>query len=338
MKRLCLPVLLLILTSGAFAQNYKVSGSIPISGPGGWDYLNTDSDARRLYVSHGGEVVVIDLDSKKPIGKLAGMVSIHGIIIAKDLNIGFVSDGGKNEVVTFDPATLTIKTHIETVANPNSMAYDKAMGRLFVGHKPSKSMTIIKAATGEIEGRIQFDGIPEFPVSDGSGSIFVNIDDKSEIVRIDAKTIQINAHWPLAPCEGPSGLALDSAKRRLFAACDNKLMAVVDADSGKVVATVPIGGRPDAAKFDPVSHMAFSSNGDGTLTVVADLGNDHYNVVQNLATETGARTMAVDETTHTLYLSDARFGPPASPTPENPHPSTRPTIVPDTFHVIVVNP
>jgi hypothetical protein len=313
MQRLHLPVLLLILASNAFAQNYKVSGSIPISGPGGWDYLNADSDARRLYVSHGGEVVVIDLDSKKPIGKLTGMGSIHGIIIAEDLNVGFVSDGGKNEVITFDPATLAIKGRIETVANPNSMAYDKSTGRLFVGHKPSKSMTVIKAATGEIEGRIQFDGVPEFPVSDGNGSVFVNIDDKSEIVRIDAKRMQVNDHWPLTPCEGPSGLAYDSQEKRLFAACSNKLMAVVNADTGKVVTTVPIGGRPDAATFDPGTRLAFSSNGDGTVTVVSSKVSDKYTVAQNVSTEVGARTMALDQKTHTLFLSDAKVGPPSSP-------------------------
>jgi hypothetical protein len=338
MQRLFLPVLLLILASNAFAQNYKVSGSIPISGPGAWDYLNADSEARRLYVSHGGDVVVIDLDSKKPIGKLTGMGFIHGIIIAEDLSVGFVSDGGNNEVVRFDPATLAIKGRIGTVANPNSMAYDKSTGRLFVGHQPSKSMTVIKAATGVIEGSIQFDGEPEFPVSDGNGSVFVNIDDKSEIVRIDAKRMQVNAHWPLRPCEGPSGLAFDSQEMRLFAVCSNKLMAVVNADTGKVVTTVPIGSRPDAATFDPGTRLAFSSNGDGTVTVVNSKGNDQYHVLRNVPTEVGARTMALDQRTHVLFLSGAKFWPPLAPTPENPHPSAWPTVVPDTFHIIVVNP
>jgi hypothetical protein len=338
LNKLLFLVLLPMLAVENIAQTYHVSGTIQLGGSGAWDYLSADAQARRLYVSHSGEVIVLDLDSGKRVGELSGFGFIHGIVIVKKLNTGFLSDGQKNEVISFDPASLAIKGRIKTAANPNSMVYDEVTRRLFVGHKPSRSMTVINPTTMAIDATIQLDGIPEFPVSDQAGSIFVNIDDKSEITEIDAKTLKIKAHWPLSPCQSPSGLALDRAKRRLFAACDNKLMAIVNADSGKVVATVPIGGEPDAARFDPVAHLAFSSNGDGTLTVIADGGNDQYKIAQTVATEAGARTMALDEKTHTIYLSTAQLGPPPGPTPENPNPPKHPTAVAGSFKLVIASP
>ena len=337
-KLLAVSLLSLVIGLAAFAQGYKVTASIPLGGNGAWDYLRADADARRLYVSHSTEVVVLDLDTRKEIGRLTGFGFIHGIVIVKDLHMGFLSDGQKNEVVTFDPTTLTIKDRIKTLANPNSMAFDESTGLLYVGHKPSRSMTVIRAATLKIEGQVQLDGIPEFPVSDGNGSIFVNIDDKSEIARIDEKSMTVTAHWPLGPCKSPSGLALDEGRRRLFAACDNKLMAIVNADTGKVVTTLPSGDGPDAAGFDSGTGLAFSSNGDGTLTVVAERGDDHYTVVQNLITEKGARTMTLDTRTHTVFMSAAKLGPPPAPTAQNPTPPKHPTAVAGSFHVLVATP
>ncbi len=231
--------LLYLQCSVGLAQQYKVNPSIPLGGNGAWDYLRADSEARRLYVSHSSEVVVLDMDSKKRVGQLTGFGFVHGIVIVRSLNRGFLSDGQKNEVVTFDPETLQIKDRIKTVANPNSMAYDAVTGRLFVGHKPSKSVTAINAATGKIEGRIEVPGIPEFPATDGRSGLFVNIEDKNEMIRIDTKTLKIVAHYPLAPCTGPGGLAIDLQRHRLFAACDNKIMAVVNSDTGAVVASLP---------------------------------------------------------------------------------------------------
>jgi uncharacterized protein YjiK len=276
--------LALIAGSAVFSQEYKVTQTIPLGGNGAWDYLRADAESRRLYVSHSGEVVVLDLDTQQVLGKLTGFGFIHGIVIVKELKTGFLSDGQKNEVISFDPATLTIKNRIKTLANPNSMVYDLSSGRLFVGHKPSKSVTVIRASSGEIEKIIPLGGVPEFPVSDGADSIFVNINDQSEIIRIDAKSMTVTARWPLNPCQSPSGLAFDKRKNRLFTACENKMMAVVDADTGKVITTLPIGAGPDAAAFDPERRLAFSSNGDGTLTVVAERG-DGYAVVQSLRTE-----------------------------------------------------
>lgn len=327
-----------LLPIGASAQQYAVAGSIPLGGQGAWDYLRADSDARRLYVSHSSEVVVLDLDSKQVVGKLTGFGFVHGIVIVKSLNTGFLSDGQKNEVVTFDSKTLQIKDRIKTVANPNSMAYDTVTGKLFVGHKPSKSISAINAATGKIVGRIELPGIPEFPATDGRSSLFVNIEDKNEMVRIDTKTLKITAHYPLSPCTGPGGLAIDLQRHRLFAACGNQTMAVVNSDTGAVVASLPIGDGPDAAGFDPGTRLAFSSNGGGNLTVITEEGEDRYRVIQTVVTEPGARTMALDEATHTIFLSTAKLGAPPAPTAENPHPPNHPTAIAGSFKLVVVSP
>jgi hypothetical protein len=324
-----------LLAASAFAQSYKLTQPIPLGGDGAWDYLKADVEARRLYVSHSGEVVVLDLDSRKRLGTLSGFGFIHGILVVEKLNTGFLTDGHKNEVVTFDPKTLTITGRLKTAANPNSMVYDETTGRIFVGHKPSKSMTVIDTATVKIVGNIQLGGIPEFPVSDGAGNIYINIDDTSEIVQVDSATLKVKAHWPLTPCKSPSGLAIDTKAHRLFAACDNKLLAVVNADTGRLVSTLPIGDEPDAAAFDPGTGTIFSSNGDGTLTIIKSIGNDRYKVVQNLTTEKGARTMAFDSKTGAVYLSTAKLGPPPAPTPQNPNPPRHPTAIAGSFKVLV---
>jgi hypothetical protein len=320
-----------------FAQQYAVSGTIALSGSGAWDYLAADSDGRRLYVSHTGEVNVVDLDSGKPVGTISGFGYVHGILVVRP-TLGFISDGLKNEVAVFDPKTLRIKQKIAIEAEANSLAYDAETERLFVGERPLKSLAVLSAATMKVEGSIALDGTPRYQAADGKGSIYVILDDRSEMLRIDAKTMQVENRWPMAPCRGPVGLAYAAAMRRLFAPCGNRMMAVVDADSGKVVATPAIGGRPDATAYDGVRRLAFSSNEDGTLTIVADRGGDRYEVVQNVETEKGARTMALDERTHAAYLSGAQLGPPPVATPENPKPTGHPTSLPGTFHVIVVKP
>jgi DNA-binding beta-propeller fold protein YncE len=327
----------LAVSSAAFAQSYRVIGSIKIGGIGGWDYLTADSENRKLYVSHGTEVVVIDLDSEKPAGHISGMARIHGIAIANDLGSGFISDGGKNQVVVFDLKSLEVKNKVDAGTNPDGIVYDPASQRVFAFNGRSQDATAINASAGTVAGTIKLGGKPEFPVSDGQGSVYANIEDKSEIVRIDSKSLEVRARWPLSPCESPSGLAIDTNNRRLFAVCDNKLMAVVDADSGKVIATPPIGEGPDAAAFDPGKKLAFSSNGEsGTLTVVREAGKDQDSVAQTVTTAEGARTMALDEKTHKIYLSTASFGPAPAPSASNPHP--RPSILPDSFKLLIVAP
>jgi DNA-binding beta-propeller fold protein YncE len=321
--------------SAAQAPGYKSAGSIQIGGTGGWDYLTADAANRRLYVSHAGQVEVIDLDSGKPVGKITGMTGIHGIALANDLGVGFISDGRANQVVEFSLANLAVQKTIKAGTNPDGIVYDSFSKRVFAFNGRSQDATVIDAAGGTLAGTVKLDGKPEFPVSDGTGSIFVNIEDKSEIAKINSKTLVVEATWPLAPCESPSGLAMDKANHRLFSVCDNKLMAITDADSGKVVATPAIGEGPDAAAYDPETHLAFSSNGEsGTLTVIRAMGKTRYSVVETVETARGARTMALDGKTHKLYLSTAHFGPAPAPSGANQHP--RPAILPGTFQVLVL--
>ena len=336
-----LPIVLCLFMVGMSvalsAQQYKVTNRVSFPGEEGWDYLFADSATRTLYVSHGDEVQVIDLDSQKPIARITGLNRVHGVAIAGDLNRGFISDGGANLVVIFDTKSRAELQRVKTGTNPDGIVYDAPSKRVFAFNGRSQDVTVIDAATGNIAGTIALGGKPEFPVSDGKGTLYVNIEDRSEIVVINPATLHVEKRWPLAPCEEPSGLAMDTASRRLFSVCSNQKMAVVDADSGKIVTTVPIGNGPDAVVYDAGKKQVFSSNGqDGTVTVVREESADRYSVVETDATERSARTMALDDKTHNLYLSAAQFGPPPAATPDNPRP--RPKIVAGSFHVLVVSP
>jgi YVTN family beta-propeller protein len=326
---------LALALSAAGAPSYKVVKTIPIPGAGGWDYLYADSPNRRLYVSHGTEVDVLNLDTGTIVGKVPNTNGVHGIAVADELNRGFISDGRDNQVTIFDLKTLSVISNVKAGTNPDGIVYDPYSKRVFAFNGRSHDMTAIDAQTGQLAGTLALGGKPEFPATDEDGNVFVNIEDKSELVRFDPKTLQIKSRWTLAPCQSPSGLAIDTAHHRLFPVCDNKIMAVVDADSGKVITTVPTGEGTDAAAFDPGAKLVFSSNGgDGTLTVISQESADKYVVAQNVQTRRGARTMALDLKTHTVYLSDADFGERPAPTAENPHP--RPQIVPGTFKLLVV--
>ena len=329
------PGLFLFLITVAYAVQipvYKIADPISLGGSGGWDYLHADSANRRLYVSHSGQVEVVDLDSQKPIGTIFGMTGVHGIAIANDLGEGFISDGRANEVVEFTLANLEVKRKIKAGENPDGIVYDSVSKRVFAFNGRSHDATVIDAADGTLAGTVKLDGKPEFPASDGAGSVFVNIEDKSELIKIDSRTLAIKAVWPLAPCESPSGLAIDTANRRLFSVCDNERMAITDADSGKVVAAPAIGEGPAAAAFDPALHLAFSSNGkSGTISIIRAEGKDKYSVAGTVETAKGARTMALDSGAHKLYLSIADFGsPPAA--------GKRPTVLPGTFRLLVLTP
>jgi len=318
------------------AQQYKVTGRIPLAGEGGWDYLFVDSPNGRLYVSHGTEVDVVDLASEKPIAKIAGMNRIHGIAVADDLNRGYISDGGDDVIVIFDLKSQSVLQKVPAGKNPDGILYDPYSRRIFAFNGRSKDATAIDAASGKVAGTVALDGKPEFPVSDEKGNVYVNIEDKSEIAQLDPKALKVKNTWPLSPCEEPSGLAIDVASRRLFSVCSNKRMAVVNADTGQVITTVAIGEGPDAAAYDPGSKLIFSSNGEGTLTVVKEDTGDKYTVLSNLPTERSARTMALDLKTHKIYLSAAQMGPAPEATADNPRP--RPKMVAGTFHVLVVSP
>lgn len=333
-----LTILLLVgISIASTAQQYKVTNRIPFPGEQGWDYLFADSATRHLYVSHGNEVEIVDLDSQKPIGKITGLNRVHGIAIADDLHRGFISDGGANEVVVFDTKSNAEIQRVKTGTNPDGILYDASSNRVFAFNGRSQDATVIDAATAKPLGNIPLGGKPEFPVSDGRGNLYVNIEDKSEIVKINPSTMEVVKRWPLTPCEEPSGLAMDTSSKRLFSVCSNQKMAIVDADFGKVVSTVPIGNGPDAVAFDPGKNLIFASNGeDGSLTVVKQEGADKYAVVETVKTERSARTLALDNKTHNLFLSVAEFGATPGATPENPHP--RPKIVSGSFHVLVVSP
>jgi YVTN family beta-propeller protein len=320
----------------ANAQQYAISGRIPIEGDGGWDYLFADTVNGQLYVSHGTEVDVVDLASQKPIEKITGMKRIHGIAVANDLQRGFISDGGDDAVVVFDLRSRAVLQKVPAGKNPDGILYDPDSKRVFAFNGRSNDVTAIDAASGKVVGTIALDGKPEFPVSDGRGNIYANIEDKSEIVRLDPEALKLVKTSPLAPCEEPSGLAIDVEARRLFSVCSNNKMAIVNADSGQVVATVAIGDGPDAAAYDPGSKLVFSSNGGGTLTVVKQDSPDKYRVLDNMPTERSARTMALDTSSHKIYLSAAQLGAAPPATTDNPHP--RPSIVPGSFHVLVVSP
>jgi DNA-binding beta-propeller fold protein YncE len=320
--------------SGMYAQGYKVKGSIAIGGSGGWDYLAADAPNRKLYVSHGMQVEVVDLHSNKPAGKIPGFGGVHGIAFADKLGKGFISDGRSNEVAIFDLKTMTVRKKVKAGTNPDGIVYDPFSQRVFAFNGRSKDATAIDAKDDSVVGTIALDGKPEFPVSDGKGHVYANIEDKSEIVKIDPKTLKVEGNWPLSPCESPSGLAINQDGTRLFAVCDNKLMAVVDTRNGKVVATPAIGDGPDAAGYDANAKLAFSSNGDGTLTVIQDKGSDQYPVVETVTTEKGARTMTIDEKTGNIYLSAAKYGTAPAATASNAHP--RPAVLPGSFKVLIV--
>ncbi len=311
----------------AAATGYHVLSQIQIGGEGGWDYLSVDSAARRLYVSHATHVVVVDLDTNKVVGDIPDTPGVHGIAIAAELNKGFISNGRGNNVTIFDLKTLKSLGTVATGENPDDICYDAGSSRVFVFNGRSKSATVIDAKGNKAAATIPLPGKPEFSVADGKGRIYTNIEDTNEIVEIDAAKATVLKKFSLAPCDGPSGMAIDSKNRRLFSVCSNRIMAVSDPDAGKVVATPAIGAGSDGAAFDASVGYAFSSNGDGTLTVVQQSGGK-WDVVENIATERGARTIAVDEKTHKLYLPTAKTAPSTG--------GGRASFLPNTFKVLVV--
>jgi len=325
----------LVLTSaGASAQDYKVIRKVALGGEGGWDYLKVDAEARRLYVSRSTRVIVLDADTLSPVGEILDTPGVHGIAVASDLGRGFTSNGRDNTATIFELATLKVLGRVKTGTNPDAILYDAFTHRVFAFNGGSGDVTVIDAKAGTVAGTIAVGGKLEFGVTDGAGRAFVNVEDKNEIVALDAREMKVTAHWPLAPCEEPSGLAMDVEHRRLFAVCGNHLMAVVDADQGRLVATVPIGAGPDAAVFDADRQLAFSSNGEGTLTVIHEGSPAKFEVLQTVATQRSARTMVLDPKTHNIFLAAAEFGERPSPTPEMPRP--RPPVLAGSFTILVV--
>jgi DNA-binding beta-propeller fold protein YncE len=319
------------------APHYHVVRHIPIGGEGGWDYLTVDADSRRIFVSHSTEVDVVDADSGKVVGHIPKTEGVHGIAVAPELNRGYISNGRSSTMTVFNLASLDTIAEVKTGDRPDAILYDAATHHVFTFNGGGKNTTVFDAASFAEAGTIDLGGKPEFAQADGQGRVYVNIEDTSEIVAIDSRALKVINRWKLAPCEEPSGLALDREHHRLFSGCDNQTMAVSDAVAGRVVATVPIGEGVDANAFDDIRQIAFSSNGGSqTLTVVAERTPDRYEVLDNVTTQRGARTMALDHKTGHLFLATAGFGPPPAPTAERPNP--RPTVLPGTFELIEVAP
>jgi hypothetical protein len=293
------------------ASGYHVVKTVPVPGEDGWDYIAVDSDARRVYISHGTHVVVMNADTYAIEGDVPDTPGVHGIAIARDLGRGFISSGRANTATIFDLKTLKTIGTVKTDGNPDAIAYDAVSKRVFTFNGRGKNTTAINGADGSVAGTLALGGKPEFAVADGKGSIFVNNEDTSELIQIDTQKISETHRWPLAPCKSPSGLAMDLNSRRTFSVCDEKVMSVVDTDSGKVVATPTICEGPDAAAFDPATNYAFASCGDGNLTVIHEDSPDKFTVVENVPTKRSARTMGLDLKTHNIFLPAADFDPPA---------------------------
>src|ERR1051326_2812956 len=314
---------------------YQVKQKYVLGGEGGWDYLTFDPAGKRLFISRGTHVMVVDPYKGSVVGDIPDTTGVHGIALAQDLGKGFTSNGRDNSVTVFDLKTLkeTAKIKIEG-ENPDAILYDPSSRRVFTFNGRSKNATVIDADKGTVVTNIPLDGKPEFAAADGKGTVFVNIEDKSELTQIDSKNAKVVKSWPLTGCEEPSGLAIDQKTHRLFSGCGNKVMAVSNAEAGKVITTVPIGEGVDANAFDPQTELAFSSNGrDGTLTVVHEDSPEKFSVVENAPTQKFARTMALDTTNHDVYLVTAEIEeqPPAK---EGERP--RRTMKPGTFTLLVM--
>ena len=313
------------------APEVRLLSKLALGGPGGWDYLAFDAPSRHLFVSRGDRVLVIDVDANRQVGTIANTAGVHGIALADDLHRGFISDGRSASVTVFDLDSLkTVATIEGTGQNPDAILYDGASHHVLTFNGKSGTASVIDTKKNAVIDTIVLPGKPEFAVSDGGGHAYVNIEDRSELVQLDTSSDKLLHTWPLAPCESPSGLALDTRHHRLFSVCDNRRMTVLDAVDGHHVADVAIGDGPDAVAFDPAEAMIYSSNGEsGTITAVHEDDPDHYSVRATIPTQISARTLALDPRTHRLYLSAARRGAAKQA-------NGRPAIEPGSFNVLVV--
>jgi len=326
--------LLVLNHNQATAQKlFSVQAKWIVGGEGGWDYLAVDPTSPHLYLTHGTRVEVLDTNTGKLVSSISGLKGTHGVTFDDANKFGYISDGGANAVVVFDRVSFEKVASIPAGTNPDGIVFEPHTKTVWAFNGRSMNVTVIDTAKRTVTATIPLPGKPEFPTVDGTGTVFANIEDKNEIVRLDAVTDKATGAWPLVGCDSPSGMAIDVVGHRLFSVCDGKKMAVTDSKSGKSLATPSIGDGPDAAGYDNAHKLAFSSNGDGTLTVV-DAGKSAYPVLQSLTTQKGARTMAFDSKNGRIYLVSAEFGPRPAVTAENPRP--RPAIVPGSFTVIVV--
>jgi len=303
-----------------------------LGGEGGWDYMALDGRTRLLYVTHGNAVEILNVDTGLKGQPITGLQGVHGVAFDPARDRAYISNGRGNSVTVLDLNSHKVLAEVPSSGqNPDAIMYDAFSDRVFTFNGRTANATAIDAATDNVAGTVAIGGKPEFAVTDGLGTIFVNNEDTSEVVAFDAKSLQVKTRWSIAPGESPSGLAIDLKDKRLFSVCD-KVMVVSDFEKGKAVATVPIGGGPDAVRYDPETGLVFASNGEGTLTVIKQESGDRYTVLETVPTARGARTMELDPKTHHIFVVTAEYGPAPAPTAEQPRP--RPTIVPGTFAVL----
>jgi hypothetical protein len=316
----------------AEAAGYKIVRRMPVGGEGGWDYLRVDPDAHRIYIARQTHMMVVDEQTGKLITDLQGLKGIHGMALAFDLGKGFTSNGQANSVTIFDLKTLKPITEVPIPGQgPDSIIYDPMTKRVFTLNGKSKDANVLDATTGKVIGTIKLEGKPEEAALDGKGNLYVNNEDKSTLMQIDVNTFNVKASWPLAPCEGPSALAIDTKNHRLFSACD-KVMVVVNSDTGKIVASIPIGSDPDGNGYDPATGLLFASCKEGLVSVIHQDSPDKYTPLGNVTTQYLTRTMAMDLKTHHVFTVTADFKKAAAPTAENPHP--RPEQIANSFVIL----
>ena len=333
-----IPILAILASTLAAAVAYHVIKRVPIPGDEGWDYITADTEGRRLYVPHGIEVVVLDLDSGAFVGKIANLSDAHGVAIAPEFGRGFVDATDPGSVTIFDLKTLATIDKIRVGDDPNGIIYDPQTKRIFTADRGSKRLSAIDAKTGRVVAQADnLGGRTEHLAADQAGHVFLNLQDRNTLLKIDAQTLKVLETWPTAPCEQPSSMDIDRKHERILIGCRGAgMMAVVDATSGKIVATNPIGPGVDAVEFDPQSELAYFSTGggNGILAIFHEDTPDRFTLVENVKTLPGARTMALDHKTGTVYLPVADLGPSPAPTPENPR--SRPSRVKGTFSVLVI--
>ncbi len=329
------------INGNSYAQEqksgYRISQKFHLEDDGFWDYCTIDGSTGLLYVSHGTQVHIVNVRTGETVAAIPGLKGVHGIALAPELNKGFISDGGDDMVLVFNLKTHQVTDKIKTTGdNPDCIMYDPFTRRIFTFNGRSSNSTVIDAKTLQVLGTIPLDGKPEFAQTNGSGRIYVNIEDKSEITEIDPSEMKVINVWSISPGEEPSGLALDNVTHRLFSVCGNKMMVIVDAETGKVVTTLPTGEGSDGCAFDPGTQRAFSSNGEGTMTVVQEVDANTFKVLENVQTQRGARTITLDKKTHHIYLPAAEYGQTPEATNDNPRP--RPQLIPGSFTVLDLEP
>ena len=334
MKRivaLILTALTVTVVSAAAQKSYKLADRVKLGGEGGWDYVTYDPAGNRVFITRGSHVMVVDAKTLKQTADITDLQGVHGVALAQELGKGFITSGGDNMLAIFDLKTLKVTDKVKVGERPDAILYDASAKRVYTFNAKTQDATVVDAKTGKVIGSVALGGKPEAGVADGKGNVYVNIEDRSEIVRIDTKNLTVAEHYPMAGCDDPSALAYDAAHRRLFAGCASKIVAVVDPEAGRLVTTADIGGGVDGGTFDPKTQQIFMSCGaDGVVTVIHEDSPDKYSVVQNVATAKGARTMALDPESNTIYTVTAQFDPTPPPAGQ------RRKVLPDTFELLVV--